>query len=42
MRTWQLQEAKAHLSQLAKEAMQHGPHFIKRKGGCGGVVKRRV
>jgi len=38
MRSWQLQEAKAHLSQVVKEAMLHGPQEISLRGEPAVIV----
>ncbi len=38
MRNWQLQDAKAHLSQLVKEAMLHGPQEISLRGEPAVIV----
>ena len=38
MRTWQLQEAKAHLSEVVKEAINHGPQHISLRGVSAVVV----
>ena len=38
MRNWQLQDAKAHLSQLVKEAMAHGPQEISLRGEPAVIV----
>ncbi|MGB6976848.1 MAG: type II toxin-antitoxin system Phd/YefM family antitoxin [Gammaproteobacteria bacterium] len=38
MRTWQLQGAKAHLSEVVKEAILHGPQEITLRGEPAVVV----
>ena len=38
MRTWQLQEAKARLSEVIKQASQEGPQTIKMRGEPTAVV----
>lgn len=38
MRSWQLQEAKAHLSKVVKEAIIHGPQEISLRGEPAVVV----
>lgn len=38
MKSWQLQEAKAHLSKVVKEAMIHGPQEISLRGEPAVVV----
>jgi antitoxin Phd len=37
-KTWQLQEAKAHLSELVKKAQKHGPQYISVRGNPAVVV----
>lgn len=38
MATWQLQEAKAHFSEVVKEAITHGPQNITLRGKAAVVV----
>ena len=38
MATWQLQEAKAHFSEVVKEAILHGPQNITLRGKAAVVV----
>ena len=38
MATWQLQTAKAHLSQVVREAVQEGPQYIAHRGKSVAVV----
>lgn len=38
MNTWQLQEAKSHLSEVVKQAMQDGPQHITLRGEPAVVV----
>jgi len=41
MKTWQLQDAKAHLSRVVKEALSHGPQGISLRGEPAVVVISR-
>lgn len=42
MKSWQLQDAKAHLSQVVQEAIHHGPQEISLRGEPAVVVMSAV
>lgn len=38
MKAWQLQEAKAHLSEMVQEAINHGPQEITLRGKPAAII----